>query len=64
MILGDAPGEGRGYTPLSPKTTAWFALRLGPSEYAMDLFDEAPQINQADVLAAKLPGVPAQPSEG
>jgi hypothetical protein len=31
---------------------------------ALDLFDDALQINQADVLAAKLPGVPAQASEG
>ncbi|MBA2643798.1 MAG: antibiotic biosynthesis monooxygenase, partial [Actinobacteria bacterium] len=66
-----------------PHTTAWFALRLGPSEFAIfdafpddsgrqahlsgkvaealmaqaaDLFAQPPEIKQADVIAAKLPG--------
>jgi len=66
-----------------PDTTAWFALRLGPSEFAIfdafpdesgrqahlsgrvaealmaqapDLFAEAPEIRQAEVIASKLPG--------
>ena len=66
-----------------PETTAWFALRLGPSTYgifdafpgeagrkahlagpiaaalmakAPELLAEPPQIEQVDVLAAKLPG--------
>ena len=66
-----------------PDTTAWFALRLGPSEFAIfdafpddsgrqahlsgrvaealmaqaaDLFAQPPEIKQADVIAAKLPG--------
>jgi quinol monooxygenase YgiN len=66
-----------------PETTAWFAIRLGPSEFAIvdffpddsgrrahlsgkvaealmaqapDLLAEPPEIRQADVLAAKLPG--------
>ena len=65
------------------KTTAWFAVRLGPREFAIfdvfpdeagrrahldgpiagalmakagELLAEPPQIGQADVLAAKLPG--------
>ncbi len=74
---------GRALVEDEPATTAWFAIRLGPSDYAIvdffgddagrqahlsgkvaealmakapDLFAEPPQINQADVLAAKLPG--------
>ncbi|MGH2540198.1 MAG: putative quinol monooxygenase [Actinomycetota bacterium] len=66
-----------------PATTAWFAIQLGPSEFAIvdffpddagrqahlsgrvaealmaqapDLFEGSPEINQADVIAAKLPG--------
>ena len=66
-----------------PDTTAWFALKMGPTTYgifdvfpsdagrqahlqgrvaealmaqAADLFSEAPDIAQIDVLAAKLPG--------
>ena len=66
-----------------PETTAWFALRLGPSTFgifdafpgeagrkahlagpiaaaliakAPELLAEPPQIEQVDVLAAKLPG--------
>ena len=66
-----------------PATTAWFAIRLGPStfgifdafpdeagrqahlsgkvaaalmEKAGELFSEPPTIENADVLAAKLPG--------
>jgi quinol monooxygenase YgiN len=66
-----------------PETTAWFAIRLGPSEFAIvdffpdnsgreahlsgrvaealmaqapELLAEPPEIRQADVLAAKLPG--------
>lgn len=66
-----------------PDTTAWFAIRLGQSDFAIvdffpddsgrqahltgkvaealmaqadDLFAEAPNIQQADVIAAKLPG--------
>jgi quinol monooxygenase YgiN len=66
-----------------PDTTAWFAIRLGPSEFAVfdafpddsgrqahlsgrvaealmaqaeDLFAQPPEIKQADVIAAKLPG--------
>jgi quinol monooxygenase YgiN len=66
-----------------PETIAWFALRLGPSEFAIfdafpddsgrqahlsgrvaealmaqapDLFAQPPEIKQAEVLAAKLPG--------
>lgn len=66
-----------------PETIAWFALRLGPSEFAIfdafpddsgrqahlsgrvaealmaqapDLFAQSPEIRQAEVLAAKLPG--------
>ncbi|MDB5032775.1 MAG: antibiotic biosynthesis monooxygenase [Chlorobi bacterium] len=65
-----------------PATTAWFAIRLGPSTFgifdafpdeagrqahlsgrvaealmaqASELFSESPSIEQADVLAAKLP---------
>ncbi|MEO5930599.1 MAG: antibiotic biosynthesis monooxygenase [Candidatus Kapaibacterium sp.] len=65
-----------------PATTAWFAIRLGPSTFgifdafpdeegrqahlsgrvaealmaqASELFSEPPSIEQADVLAAKLP---------
>ena len=77
---------GRALVDAEPATIAWFAIRLGPSEYAIvdffpddagrqahlsgkvaealmakapDLFAEPPQINQADVLAAKLPGATA-----
>jgi quinol monooxygenase YgiN len=66
-----------------PDTTAWFAIRLGPSEFAVfdafpddsgrqahlsgrvaealmaqaeDLFAQPPEIKQAEVIAAKLPG--------
>jgi quinol monooxygenase YgiN len=66
-----------------PDTVAWFAIRLGPSEFAIfdafpddsgrqahlsgrvaealmaqaeDLFAQPPEIKQADVIAAKLPG--------
>jgi len=66
-----------------PATTAWFALRLGPTTFAIfdafpdeagrqahlsgrvaealfaqapELFAQPPTIEQADVLAAKLPG--------
>jgi len=66
-----------------PATTAWFAIRLGPSTFgifdafpdeagrqahltgqvaaalmaqASELFSQPPMIEQADVLAAKLPG--------
>lgn len=66
-----------------PATTAWFAIRLGPTTFgifdafpdeagrqahlsgrvaaalmaqAPDLFSQAPVIEQADVLASKLPG--------
>lgn len=66
-----------------PDTTAWFAVRLGPSDFAIvdffpdeagrqahlsgrvaealmaranELLDEPPSIQQADVIAAKLPG--------
>ena len=66
-----------------PDTTAWFAVRLGPSDFAIvdffpdeggrkahlsgrvaealmaradELLDEPPNIQQADVIAAKLPG--------
>jgi len=66
-----------------PATSAWFAIRLGPSEFgifdafpddsgrqahldgqiaaaltsgAAELFSQAPVIEMADVLAAKLPG--------
>ena len=66
-----------------PDTTAWFALRLGQSEFAIfdafpddsgrqahlsgrvakalmaqapDLFAQSPEIKQAEVIAAKLPG--------
>lgn len=65
-----------------PETTAWFAIKLGPTSYgifdvfpsdsgrqahlqgrvaealmaqAADLFAEAPDIGQLDVLAVKLP---------
>ena len=73
---------GRSLVEDEPATTAWFAIRLGASEYAIvdffpddqgrqahlsgkvaealmeqapDLFADPPEINQADVLAAKLP---------
>ena len=66
-----------------PDTTAWFAVRLGPSDFAIvdffpdeagrqahlsgrvaealmaradELLAEPPDIQQADVIAAKLPG--------
>ena len=49
-----------------PATTAWFALRLGPSTFgrvaaalmqkAGDLLAKPPAIEKVDVLAAKLPG--------
>jgi quinol monooxygenase YgiN len=66
-----------------PATTTWFAIRLGPADYAIfdafpdeagrqahlsgrvaealmaqapDLFAQPPTIEQADVLAVKLPG--------
>jgi quinol monooxygenase YgiN len=66
-----------------PETTAWFAVRLGPSDFAIvdffpdeagrqahlsgrvaealmaraeELLAEPPNIQQADVIAAKLPG--------
>lgn len=66
-----------------PDTTAWFAIKLGPSDFAIvdffpddsgrqahlsgrvaealmaqadDLFAVPPDIQQADVIAAKLPG--------
>ncbi|CAN5709294.1 antibiotic biosynthesis monooxygenase [soil metagenome] len=66
-----------------PDTTAWFAIRLGPSDFAIvdffpddsgrqahlsgrvaealmaqadDLFAVPPDIQQADVIAAKIPG--------
>ena len=66
-----------------PDTTAWFAVRLGPSDFAIvdffpdeagrqahlsgrvaealmaraeELLAEPPNIQQADVIAAKLPG--------
>ena len=66
-----------------PDTTAWFAVRLGPSDFAIvdffpddsgrqahlsgrvaealmaradELLDEPPNIQQTDVIAAKLPG--------
>lgn len=66
-----------------PETTAWFAIRLGPTDFAIvdffpddagrqahltgkvaealmqqapDLFEGPPDIQQADVIAVKLPG--------
>ena len=68
-----------------PATTAWFAIRLGPSTFGIfdvfpdesgreahlsgrvaaalqensELFAQAPDIQKLDVVAAKLPGVPA-----
>jgi quinol monooxygenase YgiN len=74
---------GQALVEAEPDTTAWFAIRLGPSEFAIfdvfpddsgrqahlsgrvaealmaqaeDLFAQPPEIRQADVIAAKLPG--------
>jgi quinol monooxygenase YgiN len=74
---------GQALVEAEPDTTAWFAIRLGPSEFAIfdvfpddsgrqahlsgrvaealmaqaeDLFAQPPEIKQADVIAAKLPG--------
>jgi quinol monooxygenase YgiN len=74
---------GRALVDEEPETTAWFAVRLGPSEFAIfdvfaddagrqahlrgrvaealmaqapELFAEPPEINEVEVIAAKLPG--------
>jgi quinol monooxygenase YgiN len=74
---------GRAIVNEEPATTAWFAVQLGPTSFAIfdvfpddtgrqahlagkvaaalmaqapDLFTTAPQINQLDVIAEKLPG--------
>jgi quinol monooxygenase YgiN len=74
---------GRALVDEEPETTAWFAVRLGPSEFAIfdvfandagrqahlrgrvaealmaqapELFAEPPEINEVDMIAAKLPG--------
>jgi len=74
---------GRALVDQELETTAWFAVRLGPSSFAIfdvfpddsgrqahlsgkvaealmaqaeDLFATPPEINQVDVIAAKLPG--------
>lgn len=74
---------GRPIVNEEPATTAWFAVQLGPTSFAIfdvfpddagrqahlagkvaaalmaqapDLFATAPQINQLDVIAEKLPG--------
>lgn len=74
---------GRSLVEEEPDTTAWFAVRLGESDFAIfdvfpddsgrqahlsgrvaealmaqapELFDEPPEIKQADVIAVKLPG--------
>jgi quinol monooxygenase YgiN len=74
--------SGRSLVDQEPETTAWFAVRLGPSQFAIfdvfpddsgrqahlsgrvaealmaqadELFATPPEIQQADVVAAKLP---------
>ncbi len=73
---------GRSLVEEEPNTTAWFAIRLGPSKFAIfdvfpddsgrqahlsgkvaealmaradELFAQPPEIQQIDVIAAKLP---------
>jgi hypothetical protein len=45
-----------------PGTTNWFALKLGPAQFALfarveELFADPPRIEQGEILASKTPRI-------